>query len=124
MILTAVQLAISTLPGFWTNESRSVVVLIAPCGSSGFCGTVQSASEKAQADARRAGTPNLVGTEIMHQFVEIRPGRWSGILFVPDMRKKTKAEIVKLDSDRLRVRGCAVGRILCKSQIWTKIDVR
>jgi len=40
------------------------------------------------------------------------------------MRKKTKAEIVKLDSDRLRVRGCAVGRILCKSQIWTKIDVR
>ena len=121
---TAIQIATATLLGYWSNESESVVVLIAPCGATGFCGTVQSASDKAQADARRGGTANLIGAELLHEFVQVGPGRWRGILFVPDLRERSKAEIVLLDRGRLRVRGCAVGRILCKSQIWSRIDVR
>ena len=109
------------LLGSWTNESGSVVVLIAPCGDDMLCGTVQSASEKARTDARRGGTPELVGTELLHEFVPSGTGRWKGTLFVPDVNKRSKAEIEQLDDNRLRVRGCAVGRILCRSQIWSRV---
>ncbi|HET8827480.1 MAG TPA: DUF2147 domain-containing protein [Terriglobales bacterium] len=119
-VIAAVQAPAMTLSGYWTNESRTVVVLVAPCAATAFCGTVQSASDKARADARRGGTANLIGTELLHEFVQVAPGRWKGTLFVPDLRKRTKAEIIQLESDRLRIRGCAVGQILCKSQLWIR----
>ena len=108
--------------GYWTNEAHSVVVLLAPCGAVEFCGTVESASEKAQADARRGGTANLIGTELLHGLEQVGVSRWRGTLFVPDLHKRSKAEIVQLDPDRLRIRGCAVGRMLCKTQIWVRTD--
>jgi len=112
----------STLAGYWTNGSGSVVVLIAPCGDAAWCGTVQSASAKAQADAARGGTATLVGTQLLRNFVAIAPGRWKGTLFVPDLNQRSKAELVQLDADRIRVRGCAVGRLLCKSQVWRRLE--
>jgi len=110
-VIAAVQVPATTLSGYWTNESRTVVVLVAPCAPSAFCGTVYSASDKAQADARRGGTANLIGTELLHEFVQVGTARWRGTLFVPDVHKKTKADIVLLDSNQLRVRGCALGRM-------------
>jgi len=112
----------AALLGSWTNESGSVVVLIASCGKSeALCGTVQSASEKAKSDAKRGGTPELIGTELLHDFVPSGPGRWKGMLFVPDLHKRSKAEIEQLDDARLRVRGCALGRVLCRSQVWSRV---
>lgn len=119
-VIAAVQVPATTLSGYWTNESRTVVVLVAPCAATAFCGTVQSASDKAQADARRGGTANLIGTELLHEFVQVGTARWRGTLFVPDLNKRTKAEIIQVDPDRLRIRGCAVGRIVCRSQLWTR----
>lgn len=120
LLSAAAQAAAASLPGSWTNQSRSVIVLIEPCGENALCGTVQWASAKAQADARRGGTVNLVGTELLGGFVPVAPGRWEGILFVPDLNKRSKAELQQLDDDRIRVRGCAVAHLLCKSQIWTR----
>jgi len=111
-----------TLEGQWTNERQSVVVSIAPCrGGEAMCGVVSSASEKAKADARRGGTPDLLGVELLHEFILADQNRWSGTLFVPDLNKRSKAQIVKLDEDRLRIRGCLVGRMLCRSQVWTRV---
>ncbi len=110
----------SSLAGSWTNQSGSVTVLIAPCGEGAWCGTVQSASPKAEADAARGGTANLVGTQILRNFRLVAPHSWKGWLFVPDLNRKSKAELVLLDADRLRVRGCLVGRLFCKSQLWVR----
>jgi uncharacterized protein (DUF2147 family) len=82
---------------------------------------VASASDKAKADARRGGTPDLVGTELLHNFTATGPSRWKGSIFVPDIRRRSKAEIIQLDENRMRVRGCAVVRVLCKSQVWTRV---
>lgn len=106
------------LLGYWTNEARSVVIMIAPCGDNRVCGTVQSASEKAQADAARGGTPKLIGAELLRSFAPVGPGRWKGRLFVPDLNQRSTAEIIQRDADRLQIRGCAVGRLLCESQTW------
>jgi len=111
-----------TLQGNWTNARGSVVVLIAPCeGQELLCGTVQSASDKAKDDARKAGTAELVGVELFRDFVPRGQDRWTGVLFVPDLKKRSQAEIVRLDDDHLRVRGCVIGKLLCKSQIWSRV---
>ena len=122
LLAAAVQAPDDGLAGYWTNDRQSVVVLIARCGENRWCGTVQSASEKAQADAARGGTGTLVGTELMHEFAPVAPHRWKGILFVPDLDRRSKAELIQTSPDRIRVRGCAVGRLLCKSQLWLRTE--
>jgi len=119
-ILTEVPAA--GLAGYWTNKAHSVVVLIAPCEQQKWCGTVASASDKAKADAARGGTASLVGTEIMHGFRPVSGSKWRGTLFVPDLNRRSKAELVQVSADRIRVRGCAVGRLLCKSQDWMRTE--
>lgn len=128
LIVLALILAAATqadspeLLGYWTNEARSVVVFIAPCGEGAFCGTVQWASDKANADARRGGTSPLVGTQLLRDFVPSGPGRWTGKLFVADLNKTSKAQLLQQDDDHMEVRGCAVGRLLCKSQVWQRTE--
>jgi uncharacterized protein (DUF2147 family) len=119
--LLVAQAAGAGLAGYWTNERRSVVVLISDCVDDAMCGTVTSASERAKADAQRGGTQQLVGTQLMRGFVATGASRWKGHLFVPDLNKTSKAEIELLDESRLRVRGCAVGRLLCRSQTWSRV---
>jgi uncharacterized protein (DUF2147 family) len=120
-LLAAQPATTATLLGSWANEAGTVTVLISPCGENAVCGTVVSASDKAKADAKRGGTPNLIGTELLHGFTGSGSGRWKGSIFVPDIRRRSKAEIIQLDENRMRVRGCAVVRVLCKSQVWTRV---
>lgn len=112
------------LGGRWVNKSGSVVVLVARCADADWCGTVEWASEKATSDAARGGTVNLVGTQVLERFAFVGPNHWKGRLFVPDINKRSKAELRLLDAERLQVRGCAVGRLLCTSQIWTRAEER
>lgn len=107
------------LEGRWRNPSGSVIIAITPCGET-LCGRVQWASDKAMADARKGGTDALIGAELLSNVAPHGKGRWKARLFVPDLNKTTKAELRRLEPDQLKVTGCAVGRIICKSQIWTR----
>lgn len=124
LLIFAAQGSENVLSGYWSNQTGSVTVLIAPCVQDGWCGTVQWASDKAKADAARHGTPTLVGTELLHGFIAVAPDRWKGRLFIPDMNRTSKAELRLVDPDRVRIRGCAVGGMVCKSQTWTRIVAR
>lgn len=106
--------------GTWANPGGSVIVEIAACGDSALCGRVSWASDKAKADARKHGTDPLIGTELIRNFVPSAVDRWKGLLFVPDLKRTSKADLQQLAPDRIKIRGCAVGRALCKSQIWTR----
>jgi uncharacterized protein (DUF2147 family) len=96
-----------------------VVIAIAPCGEA-LCGRVKWASDKAQADARKGGTDPLVGAELMSGFVPKSEGRWKGRLFVPDLNKRSKVELRQLSHDQVKVTGCAIGGLICKSEVWTR----
>ncbi|HET9354555.1 MAG TPA: DUF2147 domain-containing protein [Sphingomicrobium sp.] len=111
----------STPEGRWTNPQGSVTVVISACGEA-WCGTVVEASAKAKADAARGGTANLVGTQLMSGFTAAGEGKWKGRLFVPDINFRARAELRMIDQDRLSVRGCMAGKLLCKSQTWTRPD--
>jgi len=124
MLLTMLLLAVqdpASLTGHWKNPSGSVTVMIDSCGEA-ICGTVTAATEQAKADARRGGTENLIGTQIMQAFTPAGPGKYKGRLFIPDMNHRNKAELTMIGNGQLKVTGCAVGRMICKSQVWTRAD--
>lgn len=121
LFLLSALFANSTPEGRWTNPKGSVTVVISACGEA-WCGTVVDASGKAKADAARGGTANLVGTQLMSGFTAAGEGKWKGRLFVPDINFRARAELRMIDQDRLSVRGCMAGKLLCKSQTWTRAD--
>lgn len=106
-----------TIEGDWANASNSVVVHVEPCADA-LCGYVSWASQSAQDNASRAGTAQLVGTQIMRNFVSIGPDRWRGTLFVPDMRRTTRAKLIRRGPDELAIIGCELGGLICKKQTW------
>lgn len=121
VLLLAAWLADGTPEGRWTHPNGSVTVAIAACGEA-WCGTVVEATAKAKADAAKGGTTDLVGTQLMTGFLPAGEGKWKGRLFVPDINFRARAELRLIGPDRLSVRGCMAGKMLCKSQTWTRAD--
>ena len=109
------------IEGRWKNPSGRVTVLIEACGAA-LCGSVVSAAESARADARRGGTANLVGTQLMTGFKPAGANKWRGRMFVPDINHRSNAELRLIGENQLKVTGCMVRRMICKSQYWTRAD--
>lgn len=104
--------------GRWVNPSRSVIMLVAPCGSK-LCGTVQWASEKAKQDAKWGADP-LVGAEVLSGVKETGSGRWQGKLFLPDLNQKVTAKLEAIGAGQLQMSYCAMGGALCRKQVWKR----
>ena len=102
------------------NPKDSVHVRVYPCGQK-RCGTVVWANAKAKADSARGGTPNLVGTELFRDFDEVSPSVWKGKVFVPDLNRVFSGTATIKDANTLVARGCLMGNLGCKSQIWTRL---
>lgn len=107
--------------GLWRNPSGSVHVRAHRCGAQ-VCGTVVWANDKARADARRGGTDPLVGTQLFRDFQPDGKGGWRGKVFVPDIGKTFSGTVRLLDEGRLEGKGCLIGGLGCRSQIWTRIS--
>ena len=118
--IAIVHQAATPIEGEWRNPAESVIITIEKCGPS-LCGRVRWASDKAISDARNAGTDPLIGAELLSGIDLKTRGRWKARLFVPDLRKRSKAELHLIGPDRLKVTGCAVGGLVCKSQIWSRV---
>lgn len=111
----------SSIEGFWRSPGGSSIISIASCGSTVFCGTVAWASTKAQKDAAKT-TAQLVGTELLTNVQQDSKGRWQGKLFIPDKNMRVTAKLQPTSEGQLRVSGCAAGKSLCKSTLWTRFD--
>jgi uncharacterized protein (DUF2147 family) len=107
-------------PGIWANPSNSVHVAFKPCGPA-MCGTVIWASPKAQEDAARGGTDQLVGSMLFEDFEEDGPGRWTGQVFIPDIGQSLSGTITQVDARTLVGEGCVLAGFGCKSQTWKRI---
>ena len=119
LLAAAAQVApAKSIDGRWINPARTVIIQIAPCGGE-RCGVVEWASPQAEADARK-GTPKLVGTALLTKLEPRSATQWAGRLFVPDRNIRASAKVRLLEPDELKVSGCALGGILCDSQVWTR----
>ncbi|HEY8617130.1 DUF2147 domain-containing protein [Phenylobacterium sp.] len=106
--------------GVWRNPKGSVHLEVRPCGASA-CGYVIWASDAAQEDARRGSGKPLVGQQLLQDF-HPDGGGWRGKVYVPDMDRTFSGSARLLDPGRLEARGCLLGRVLCKRQVWTRLE--
>jgi uncharacterized protein (DUF2147 family) len=109
--------------GVWRNPKNSVHVEIKPCGGGRACGVVVWANDDAQADARKGGTPELVGLQLLRDFQLQKNGSWKGKVFVPDLNMNFNGTADFPDATTMKAKGCLIGGFLCKSQTWRRVDV-
>lgn len=122
-LLSAASAAVAEAPieGRWTNPKHNVIIHIAPCGPA-YCGQVTWASEHAKATARKGGTENLVGAQLMSGVRPDGHGAWKGRAFDPKRGIHGTATIRPVGDNGLEVRGCAFMGFLCKTQHWTRVS--
>jgi uncharacterized protein (DUF2147 family) len=108
--------------GVWKNRKNSVHIKTHSCHGGRLCGTVIWASEKAQADARKGGTAQLIGSELLRDFRRDARGRWKGKVLVPDIGMVFSGKITMVDRNTMTGRGCLLWGIGCKSQTWTRVE--
>ncbi|WP_419808177.1 DUF2147 domain-containing protein [Sphingomonas sp.] len=127
LMMTAVAASVSAAPamtipeGLWVNPHNSVVVRTGPCGAK-LCGWVVWGSRQAKEDARDGGVADLLGTELLQDYGGDGPGAWSGTVFVPDKGRHFASTIQQLSPASLKISGCILGGLICKSQVWNRIE--
>ena len=120
LALTAAQPAAhAPIEGYWKNPIGSAIIAIGPCGDA-LCGKVVWASARGQREASTS-TSHVVGTVVL---TGLKPTgqRWTGTLFIPDDNVHVAARLELLGSRELKLTGCALAGLLCRSQIWTRAD--
>ncbi|UIJ45895.1 DUF2147 domain-containing protein [Sphingomonas cannabina] len=115
-----VEEGIGTLAGEWRNKKDTVHIRTHACGAL-VCGTVSWASAEAEADARRGGTPELVGTKIFREFRPEGDGSYKGKVFVPDMNRTFAGRLTVTSDDKLLGKGCVLGGLICKTSTWVRV---
>lgn len=108
-----------SLNGVWVNPSGTVKVETGNCADR-LCGWVVWASPDAIDDAREGGTEHLLGTRVLSEYDRISPGTWQGNVFVPDHGATFFSKIREIDRDSIRISGCLLHGLLCKSQVWRR----
>jgi uncharacterized protein (DUF2147 family) len=108
--------------GSWRNPKNTVHVEIRKCGGGGACGVVVWATPKAQADARKGSGKTLIGMQLFQGLKPDGDGVWRGRVYVPDKNMTFSGSAEPVDGNTLRAKGCLFGGILCKSQLWTRLD--
>lgn len=106
--------------GRWINPRGSVVVETQICGAY-LCGRVSWASAEALKDASDAGIRSLIGIELLQNYSRANSGIWRGHVYVPDMGRTFQSTIAVQDERNLRISGCILGGLICKSQIWRRV---
>jgi uncharacterized protein (DUF2147 family) len=107
------------IEGNWKNPIGSAIITVAPCGDL-LCGKVAWASARGQREASTS-TSNVVGTTVLTGFKQTG-NRWTGRLFIPDDNVHVSAKLQLLGERQLKLTGCAVAGLFCRSQIWTRYD--
>jgi uncharacterized protein (DUF2147 family) len=109
--------------GTWINPRGSVKVQTGACtaGKVGtFCGWVVWAAPQALADARDSGVTGLIGTELLRGYRQAGPGLYRGQVYVPDMGRTFYSTIEQRGANDLKISGCILGGLICKSQNWQR----
>jgi uncharacterized protein (DUF2147 family) len=105
------------LKGVWVNPKGSIAVRTEACGK-GLCGYVVWLSAKATADAKESGVANPIGAEVLRGYRPGADGAWHGMVYVLDMGRSFHSTLTEVDPDDLKISGCLLGNLLCRSQTW------
>ena len=109
------------IEGHWTNPKHTTLVHVTRCDGNAYCAIVLKASAKAQANARKGGTKNFIGTEILH-VRDSGNGLYKGKAFDPESNMHVPATVRFVNAGTIEIQGCALFGLVCRTQRWTKVD--
>ena len=118
LLLSAGAPASANIEGLWRNPIGSAIIRLAPCGRQ-LCGTVVWASARGKREASTS-TPDIVGTTVLTGVKSTAANVWTGELFIPDDNVHVSATLQLRGDRELKLTGCALLGLFCRSQIWTR----
>ncbi|MGN6058817.1 MAG: DUF2147 domain-containing protein [Sphingomicrobium sp.] len=118
LALTAAQ-SPASIEGYWKNPIGSAIIAIAPCANA-LCGKVVWASARGRREAAK-GAPDVVGTTVLTG-LRFSGGHWAGRMFIPDDNIHVSAKLQPLGDGKLKLTGCGLMGLICRTQIWTRTD--
>jgi len=117
--------------GTWLTETGTSRVRIANCGGA-LCGTItwlkvpndpdtgKPKTDKNNADESKRSRP-LIGVAIVLGMKPSGAEKWSGQVYNAQDGKTYSGNLVRAGVDSLKLEGCALGGLICKSQTWTRV---
>jgi uncharacterized protein (DUF2147 family) len=112
--------AAQPIEGLWKNPIGSAIIRVAPCGNL-LCGTVVWASARGQAEVAK-NTSHVIGTTVLTGVKRTGPNRWAGHLYIPDDNIHVSARLELENTRDLKLTGCGLVGLICRTQIWTQVD--
>lgn len=110
--------------GTWLTESGRTQVKIAPCGGD-YCGTITWMQTPAK-DAKNPDTSkrgrDLVGTRMLYGLKPDGRTGWKGKLYNFENGKTYTGKMELTGDSTLKLSGCIMGGVICKSQSWKKVQ--
>ena len=118
--------------GTWVTEGGKSRVRIADCGGA-ICGTIVALQEpndpatgkpktdKNNADAAKRNRP-MIGVQIVLGMKPNGANRWSGQVYNAEDGKTYSGNVTLTGANSLKLEGCALGGLVCKSQTWTRAN--
>ena len=115
--------------GVWQMESGKVTVKVADCGGK-LCGKVvglkkplnkqgQPKTDKENPNPALRSRP-VIGILLMSNMKPDGDNKWSGSIYNPD-DGRTYSATMKLDGDRMKVKGCVIG-LICQSKWFVRVE--
>src|SRR5262249_31748974 len=116
--------------GNWHTQSGEATVRIANCGAE-LCGTIVALKEpndpatgrpktdKNNPDAAKRSRP-MIGVQIVLGMKPAGANKWNGQVYNAEDGKTYSGSITLQSATSLKLEGCALGGIICKSQTWTR----
>jgi uncharacterized protein (DUF2147 family) len=118
--------------GTWLTEPGTSRIRIANCGGA-LCGTIiwlkepldaetrQARLDKANADSAKRSRP-LMGVSIVIGMKPSGADKWAGQVYNAEDGKTYTGSITMQGANALKLEGCALGGLICKSQTWTRVN--
>ena len=98
--------------GTYLRDTGASRVRIAKCGAA-YCGSIVWLKD--------ASGPAKVGQRIFYDMKPNGDNAWTGKAFNPE-DGKTYSGKMSLSGSKLTTAGCALGGLVCRSVVWSKVD--
>jgi uncharacterized protein (DUF2147 family) len=121
------------LSGTWLTEGGQATVRMASCGDA-VCGTIVALKQPNDPDTGKPQTDvnnpdpklrkrGIIGIQIV---LGMKPNggatKWSGKVYNAEDGETYSGNITMLNATSLKLEGCVFGGLICKGQIWTRVN--
>jgi uncharacterized protein (DUF2147 family) len=118
--------------GTWLTEGGKARVRVAPCGAA-LCGTIvwlrepnddsgKPKKDQLNADAAKRNRPVVGVPIVLGMRPSGTPDKWSGQVYNAEDGKTYSGSLTITGASTLRLEGCALGGLACRSQTWTRAN--